>query len=45
MQTQTMTNDQLRAFAPSIFATEPWHKMSGKYAFIPTVRGDRQAQD
>jgi hypothetical protein len=32
-----MTNDQLRASAPSIFAAEPWHKMSEKYAFIPTI--------
>lgn len=32
-----LTNDQLRAYAPSIFATEPWHQMSEKYAFIPTI--------
>src|SRR5215467_3336134 len=32
-----MTNDQLRASAPSIFATEPWHQMSERYAFIPTI--------
>ena len=32
-----MTNDQLRAVAPSIFATQPWHAMSDKYAFIPTI--------
>ena len=32
-----MTNDQLRAAAPSIFATEPWHQMSDKYRFIPTI--------
>jgi hypothetical protein len=32
-----LTNDQLRASAPSIFATEPWHAMSDKYAFIPTI--------
>ncbi len=31
-----MTNDELRAVAPSIFATEPWHGMSDRYAFIPT---------
>jgi len=27
----------LRAAAPSIFAVEPWQKMSEKYAFIPTI--------
>ena len=32
-----MTNDQLRLAAPSIFATEPWHAMSDKYKFIPTI--------
>lgn len=31
-----MSNDQLRAAAPSIFATEPWHAMSDRYTFIPT---------
>lgn len=31
-----MSNDQLRAAAPSIFATEPWHGMSNRYTFIPT---------
>ena len=36
-QTVALTNDQLRAAAPSIFAAEPWHAMSDKYAFIPTV--------
>lgn len=38
MRTQTaLTNDQMRAYAPSIFAREPWHAMSAKYAFIPTI--------
>ena len=32
-----LTIDQLRAKAPSIFATKPFHKMSEKYHFIPTV--------
>jgi Domain of unknown function (DUF932) len=32
-----MTADQLRTVAPSIFATQPWHGMSDRYAFIPTV--------
>jgi hypothetical protein len=31
-----MTNDQLRAAAPSIFATQPWEGMSARYTFIPT---------
>lgn len=32
-----LTNDQLQAYAPSIFATQPWERMSEKYRFIPTV--------
>jgi hypothetical protein len=32
-----MTNDQLRAAAPSIFAAQPWHAMSNRYTFIPTA--------
>lgn len=35
---QTLTNDQLRRAAPSIFATEPWERVSEKYAFIPTIQ-------
>lgn len=33
---QPMSNDELRAAAPSIFATKPWERMSSKYTFIPT---------
>lgn len=33
-----LTNDELRAIAPSIFAEKPWHAMSAKYAFIPTIQ-------
>jgi len=29
--------DQLRNIAPSIFATEPANKVSGRYGFVPTV--------
>lgn len=32
-----LSNDQLHAAAPSIFATQPWERMSEKYRFIPTV--------
>lgn len=32
-----LTNDELRVKAPSVFAMEPWHKMSAKYTFIPTI--------
>lgn len=35
---QTLTNEQIARTAPSVFATEPWHKVSGKYAFIPTIQ-------
>lgn len=31
-----LTDDQLRKYAPSVFATEPWQGMSDRYAFIPT---------
>lgn len=34
---QPLTNDELRVKAPSVFAMEPWHKMSSKYTFIPTI--------
>lgn len=37
MLMNTLTNDQLRRAAPSIFATQPWHGVSDKYAFIPTI--------
>jgi len=32
-----MNTDQLRRAAPSIFATQPYNKMSDKYRFIPTI--------
>ncbi len=32
-----LTMDQLRQTAPSIFAQQPYHGVSAKYAFIPTV--------
>lgn len=38
MRTQTLlTNSDLRSIAPSIFAAEPWHAMSDRYTFIPTI--------
>jgi Domain of unknown function (DUF932) len=38
MRTQNvLSNEELRAYAPSVFATEPWHAMSSKYTFIPTI--------
>jgi hypothetical protein len=33
-----LTNDQLMRTAPSVFATQPWDKMSARYAFIPTIQ-------
>lgn len=33
---EPLTDDQLRRFAPSVFAAEPWHKMSDRYGFVPT---------
>jgi Domain of unknown function (DUF932) len=38
MYQTAMTNDQLMRVAPSIFATEPWEKMSDRYTFIPTIQ-------
>jgi hypothetical protein len=35
---QPLSNDQLFRTAPSIFAPEPWVKMSRKYQFIPTIQ-------
>lgn len=32
-----LSNDALQQIAPSIFATQPWERMSDKYRFIPTV--------
>lgn len=32
-----LSNDQLRAVCPSIFATEPWAEVSDQYRFIPTI--------
>lgn len=34
---QPLTNDDLKHFAPSVFAIEPWGAMSPRYAFIPTI--------
>ncbi len=37
MRNQTaLSNEALRAIAPSIFAVEPWQGMSERYTFIPT---------
>lgn len=33
----TLSNDQLRRSAPSIFATQPWHGVSERYRFVPTI--------
>lgn len=33
-----LTNDQLMRTAPSIFAAQPYEKMSARYAFIPTIQ-------
>jgi hypothetical protein len=33
----TLDDDTLRRSAPSIFATTPWDRMSGRYRFVPTI--------
>lgn len=32
-----LSNDDLRARAPSIFADSPWERMSDRYKFVPTI--------
>ncbi len=32
-----LTHDQLRQYAPSIFASSPWEKMSSRYRMVPTI--------
>lgn len=34
---QALSLDRIQAIAPSVFATEPWDKMSAKYRFFPTI--------
>jgi hypothetical protein len=36
-QNTVLTDDDLRMKAPSIFAIEPWERMSARYTFIPTI--------
>lgn len=41
-----LTNDEIRAAAPSAFAIEPWQEQSSRYAFVPTsqvIEGMRSA--
>src|SRR6266403_2854016 len=38
MTLQGLTNDQIMKAAPSVFALEPWERMSEKYKFIPTIQ-------
>lgn len=33
----TLNNEQLLRSAPSIFATRPWHGVSERYRFVPTI--------
>src|SRR6266571_3526054 len=35
---QPLSNDELIRLAPSIFATQPYEKMSARYTFIPTIQ-------
>jgi hypothetical protein len=34
----SLSDDQLRAAVPSIFALEPWQQMSERYRFVPTIQ-------
>ena len=33
----SLTLDQIRRVAPSVFADRPWHEVSERYSFIPTL--------
>jgi hypothetical protein len=33
-----LTNEQLLTAAPSIFAAQPWERMTARYTFIPTIQ-------
>lgn len=33
-----LTNDDIRQFAPSVFAETPWGAMSKRYKFVPTIQ-------
>jgi hypothetical protein len=35
---ESLDNDQLRRAVPSIFALEPWQRMSQRYRFVPTIQ-------
>jgi len=37
MTPRVLTNDDLRRIAPSVFATQPFHAVSGSYRFLPTA--------
>jgi len=32
-----LSNDSLRRLVPSVFAATPWHSMSDRYKFVPTI--------
>jgi hypothetical protein len=32
-----LSRDDLRRIAPSVFASQPWHGMSGRYRMVPTI--------
>ena len=34
--THALSNDEIRRYAPSAFAIEPYHGQSNRYTFIPT---------
>jgi hypothetical protein len=35
--TRTLDDDQIRKVAPSVFAVNPWDRMSGRYRMVPTI--------
>lgn len=45
-QNRPLSDDEIRSYAPSAFAIQPWHEQSSRYAFVPTsdvIAGMRNA--
>ena len=40
-----LNNDELKKLAPSLFQDQPYHEVSSKYHFIPTIEVVEQLRD
>jgi len=45
MTSRILNREELQSIAPSIFAVEPWQKMSDRYRFVPTIDVVNALQD